>query len=85
MNSIKLQIDLLRELKKDPHGLGRRHEMQAEHFYIADEYGTALYRVPVHDWHLSENSFSVPPGICKLIVDMYRLTADDLPLQKPVL
>lgn len=82
MNSIKLQIDLLRELKKDPRGLGRIHEMQAEHFYIANVKGTALYRIPVYDWHLSENSFSVPPGISKLIVDMCRLTTDDLPLIK---
>lgn len=82
MNSIKLQIDLLRELKNDQCGLGRMHEMQAEHFYIANEKGTALYRIPVHDWHLSENSFSVSPGISKLIVDMCRLSADDLPLIK---
>ena len=82
MNSIKLQIDLLRELKKGPCGLGRMHEMQAEHFYISDEKGKVLYRVPVYDWHLSENSFSVPSGISKLIVDMCRLTADDLPLIK---
>lgn len=82
MNVIKLQCDLLRELRKAPYGLGRMHEMRAEHYYIANEKGTALYRIPVYDWHLSENSFSVPGGISKTIVDMCQLTADDLPLQK---
>lgn len=82
MNSIKLQIDLLRELKRAPYGLDRMHEMRAEHYYIADRKGKALYRMPVYDWHLSENSFSVPAGISKSIVDMCQLTADDLPLQK---
>lgn len=82
MDVYKLQIDLLRELKKDPCGLARMHEMRAEHFYIANVKGTVLYSIPVHDWRLSENSFSVPPGISKLIVDMCRLTADDLPLIK---
>lgn len=82
MDTIKLQRDLLRELKKAPYGLGRMHETRAEHFYIANEKGTALYRIPVYDWHLSENSFSVPGGISKTIVDMCQLTADDLPLQK---
>lgn len=82
MNTIKLQCDLLRELKKAPYGLDRMHEMRAEHFYIANEKWSALYRIPVYDWHLSENSFSVPCGISKTIVDMCQLTADDLPLQK---
>ena len=82
MNTIKLQCDLLRELKKDPDGLRLMHEMRAEHFYIANVKGTALFRISVYDWHLSENVFSVPPGISKTIVDMCQLTADDLPLQK---
>lgn len=82
MDAIKLQCDLLRELKKAPYGLDRMHEMRAEHYYIANEKGTALYRIPVYDWHLSENSFSAPAGLSKTIVDMCQLTADDLPLQK---
>ena len=82
MDTIKLQIDLLRELQRAPYGLGRMHEMRAEHYYIANVKGTVLYRVPVYDWHLLENSFSVPAGISKVIVEMCKLTGDDLPLQK---
>lgn len=82
MNAIKLQCDLLRELRKAPYGLGRMHEMCAEYYYIANKKGTALYRIPVCDWHLSENVFSAPTGISKVIIDMCQLTADDLPLQK---
>lgn len=82
MNAIKLQCDLLRELKKAPYGLDRIHEMRANYYYIANKKGIALYRIPVCDWHLSENTFSVPAGLSKTIVDMCQLTADDLPLQK---
>lgn len=82
MDAIKLQCDLLRELKKAPYGLGRMHEMRAEHYYIANGKGTVLYRIPVYDWYLSENSFSVPTGISKTIVDMCQLTGDDLLLIK---
>ena len=82
MDAIKLQCDLLRETRKAPYGLGRMHETRSEHYYIANEKGTALYRIPVCEWYLSENSFSTPAGLPKAIVDMCQLTNDDLPLQK---
>ena len=82
MDAIKLQCDLLRELRKALGGLGSMHEMRSEYYYIANVKGTALYRIPVYAWYLSENVFSAPAGISKTIVEMCQLAGDDLPLQK---